>query len=86
VRYSHWFGVRNNLAMEYFYTTRGSFGRLPGQAVEHKHAGRIDWRLPVYGDLDAQLVYGIERISNLNLTAGVDRTNQLVRFELRYRY
>lgn len=86
VRYSHWFGVRNNLGLEYFYTTRGSFGRLPGQTVERKHAGRLSWDLPVYGDISAQASYGIERTSNLNLVDGVDRTNQLLRVELRYRY
>ncbi|CAH2032330.1 capsule assembly Wzi family protein [Trichlorobacter ammonificans] len=86
VRYSHWFGARHNLALEYFYTTRGSFGRMPGQTTEMKHAGRLNWTLPVYGDIDAQLSYGIERINNLNLVAGVRQTNHLARFELRYRY
>jgi hypothetical protein len=54
--------------------------------MESKHAGRISWALPVYGYVDAQIGYGIERISNLNLVDGVGRTNQLLRFELRYRY
>ncbi len=86
VRYSHWFGVRNNLALEYFYTARGSFGRLPGQSVDEKHAGRVNWTLPVYGDLDAQVLYGIEAVKNVDLVGGEHRTNHLVRFELRYRY
>jgi hypothetical protein len=85
-RYSHWFGVRNNLALEYFYTERGRSYRMPGQVMESKHAGRLTWSLPVYGDLNAQASYGVERISNLNLVEDVDRTNQLLRLELRYRY
>ncbi len=86
LRYSHWFGARNNLALEYFYTTRGSFGRLPGQATEEKHAGRIDWTLPIYGSFDAQALYGIEAIKNVDLIGGTHRTNHLVKFELRYQY
>jgi hypothetical protein len=85
-RYSHWFGVRNNLALEYFYTNRGMASRVDGQAIERKHAGRIFWDLPLTADLDAQLGYGIEKISNLNLVGGVERTNQLVTLELRYCY
>ena len=89
-RGSHWFSVRNNVALEYIYTNRGKVGRIPvegvEQAVERKHAGRVFWNLPLYGDMDAQLGYGIEKISNLNLVAGAERTNQLVKFELRYRY
>ncbi|MHB8121793.1 MAG: capsule assembly Wzi family protein [Desulfuromonadaceae bacterium] len=89
-RFSHWFSARNNLALEYIHTNRGKVGRIPvagvDQAVERKHAGRIFWDLPLYGDMDAQLGYGIEKITNLNLIAGVERTNQLVKFELRYRY
>lgn len=85
-RFCHWFGVRNNLALEYIYTTRGETGRMQGQSVEHKHAGRVSWTLPVYGDMDAQATYGIEKISNLNLESGEHRTNQLVTIELRYRY
>lgn len=86
VRYSHWFNVRHNLALDYFYTVRGSFGALPGQSAESKHAGRINWTFPVFGDLDAQASYGIEGIRNYNLIAGAKQTNQLVRLELRYRY
>jgi len=85
-RYSHWFSVRNNLALEYFYTNRGMVSRMPGQAVERKHAGRIFWSLPLNDTIDAQLGYGIERVSNLNLSDGVDRTNQLLKIELRYCY
>jgi hypothetical protein len=85
-RYSHWFSVRNNLALEYFYTNRGMVGRMPGQAIEKKHAGRIFWSLPLNDSFDTQLGYGIERVSNLNLVEGVQQTNQLLNIELRYRY
>jgi hypothetical protein len=85
-RYSHWFSVRDNLALEYFYTNRGMVGRVPGQAIERKHAGRISWSLPLYGDVDAQVLYGIEKITNLNLVDNQDRTNQILNLELRYRY
>ena len=89
-RLSHWFSVRNNLALEYIYTNRGKVGRISvdgvDQAIEKKHAGRIFWNLPLYGDMDVQMGYGIEKIANLNLVAGDERTNQLVKFELKYRY
>jgi len=86
LRYSHWFSVRNNLALEYFYTNRGMASRAPGQAIERKHAGRVSWSLPLTDTFDARLGYGIERVSNLNLVEGAGRTNQLVNFELRYNY
>ena len=85
-RYSHWFGVRNRLALEYFYTERGRSYRTDNQVMESKHAGRIFWSLPLYGDVDAQLGYGIEKITNLNLVDGAGRTNQLLKFEMRYKY
>ncbi|MFZ2950301.1 MAG: capsule assembly Wzi family protein [Desulfuromonadaceae bacterium] len=85
-RLSHWFGVRSNLALEYIYTTRGMVGRVGVQAVEKKHAGRIFWDLPLTADLDAQVGYGIERITNLNLIGGVERTNQLLKFEVRKQF
>jgi hypothetical protein len=85
-RYSHWFGVRNNLALEYFYTERGRSYRTSSQVMESKHAGRLFWNVPVYGEVDGKLMYGIEKIDNLNLAAGATRTNQLLTFELRYRY
>jgi hypothetical protein len=85
-RVSHWFSVRNNLALEYIYTTRGMVGRIGEQAVERKHAGRIFWDLPLTVDMDAQLGYGIEKVANLNLVDGAVQTNQLLKLELRYRY
>lgn len=85
-RYSHWFSARNNLALEYIYTNRGMVSRMPGQAIERKHAGRISWALPLYGEINAQVLYGVEKIANLNLVDGADRTNQIFTVELRYRY
>lgn len=98
VRYSHWFSVRNNLALEYFHTERGNVGRVTvnnlgnfdpngvRQAVERKNAARIFWNLPLYGDADLGMMYGWERINNFNLVGGVDRTNQLFKVDLSYRY
>lgn len=98
VRYSHWFSTRNNLALEYYYTERGSVGRVAvdsagnydpdgvRQSVERKNACRVSWRLPVYGDVDMNLLYGWERVNNHNLVSGADRTNQLFKMELSYRY
>jgi len=85
-RYSHWFSARNNLALEYFHTNRGMVGRVAGQAIERKNAGRISWTLPLYSGLDTQFLYGIEKINNLNLVDGAQRTNQLFSVELHYRY
>lgn len=85
-RYSHWLSVRSNLALEYIYTTRGMVGRMPGQAVEKKHAGRIFCSLPVLGDIDALIGYGIEHVTNFNLVNNSEKTNQLFRFELKYMY
>lgn len=98
LRYSHWFSVRNNLALEFFRTDRGHEGRVtvdaagrfdPNgimQSIEKKHAGRVSWTLPVHGDLDMNLLYGIEKVENVELVAGEDRTNQLFKAEVRYRY
>ncbi len=99
VRYSHAFSARNSVALEYFHTDRGQEGRVKVnssgqfdpvngvmQAMEHKDAGRISWTLPIYGEVDGQLLYGFEKINNLNLVEGAKRSNQLFSFELRYRY
>lgn len=98
VRASHWFSVRNNLALEYIHTERGNLGRVtvnaggafdPNgtlQAVERKNAVRVLWQLPVRGDFDMLLMYGWERINNLNLVGGSNRTNQMVKVDLSYRY
>jgi hypothetical protein len=98
LRYSHWFSPRNNLALECFRTTRGDVGRVrvdaanqfdPNgvmQAVERKIAVRAFWTVPVHGEWNALLSYGREWIENLELRRGVERSNQLVRVELSYRY
>lgn len=97
-RYSHWFSARNNLALEFIRTDRGHEGRVSvdsvgrfnpngvKQAVEKKHAGRVSWSLPVYGDVDMNFLYGLEKITNVELVTGEERTNQLFRAELRYQY
>jgi len=85
-RGSHWFSARNNLALEYIYTNRGTTGRIAPQAIERKHAARVFWDLPLAAGLDAQIGYGVERINNLNLVSGVAQTNQLVKIELKYHY
>lgn len=98
LRYSHWFSPRNNLALELIRTDRGHEGRVhvdasgnydPAgvrQAEERKHAVRVSWRLPVYGDVDMNLLYGWERVDNYNLISGNDQTNHLFRMDLSYRY
>ena len=99
VRYSHWFSIRNRLALEYYHTERGNLGRVPVnssgqvdlqngvlQAVERKNSVRTFWDLPLHGDFDLQLMYGWERIHNLNLMEGVDRTNQIFKMDVSYRY
>jgi len=85
-RYRHWFSARQNLALEYIYTDRGRTGRVEGQTLEEKHAGRIWYNMPLYGDLDLGLMYGFEHIENLNLVPDVSRNNQLVKLDLSYRY
>ena len=86
LRYSHWFSVRNNLALEYFHTDRGKYGKVVGQAVEYKNAGRVFWNFPLHEKLDCGLMYGLEGINNLNLVGGGKRTNQLLKIDLSYRY
>jgi len=100
VRFSHWFSVRNNLALEYFHTERGNRGRVrvdsngkpddsnngKMQAVERKNAARVFWNLPLYGDSDLNLMYGWERIHNFDLVQGDSRTNQIFKVDISYRY
>lgn len=86
LRYRHWFSARENFGLDYAYTTRGNLGRLPGQALESKHAARLIWNRPLADHLDMRLSYGIERINNLNLVDGIDRTNNLAVAELLYSY
>jgi Capsule assembly protein Wzi len=84
--YTHWFSPRNRVALDYFFTERGNGGRMPGQAVERKNAGRLWWTVPVKGETDAKLMYGVEKISNFDLVGGDTRTNQILLMELSYRY
>ena len=98
LRYSHWFSVRNNLALECYRTSRGDYGRVtvnssgafdPNgtmQAIERKYALRAFWNFPVSGNWNALLMYGHEWIDNLELRQGEKRTNQLFRAELTYKY
>jgi hypothetical protein len=97
-RYSHWFSPRNILALEYFHTERGDVGRVSlnsagevdengtRQSIEKKNAVRAFWNLPLYGDMDLNLMYGWEHIDNLNLVGGEDRNNQIFRMDISYRY
>jgi hypothetical protein len=98
LRYSHWFSVRNNLALELIRTERGNVGRVKVnsagkfdengtlQAKERKNAVRAIWNFPLYGDMDMNLMYGWESIHNINLVGGDNRTNQIFRLDLSYRY
>lgn len=98
LRYSHWFSVRNNLALEAFHTRRGDYGRLTVdetgrydaggvmQAIERKNALRASWTFPVFKEWSALFLYGQEWIHNYELRAGATRMNQLLRAELTYRY
>jgi hypothetical protein len=90
LRYSHWFTARNNLALEYWHGERGNLGRVPVngvmQAVERKDSARAVWSFPLYGDFDCGILYGLERVRNKDLAGGVNRTNQLLKLEVSYRY
>jgi hypothetical protein len=89
-RYSHWFTARNNLALEYWHGERGNLGRVPVdgvmQAVERKDSARAAWSFPLYGDFDCGILYGLERVRNKDLVGGANRTNQLLKLEVSYRY
>jgi len=85
-RYQHWVSAREKVGLDYFYTTRGNLGRLAGQSLERKHSVRGFWKLPLSAKLDLQLLYGWEKIKNLNLVDGVDRINHLATAELAYRF
>lgn len=97
-RYTHYIAPRISLSLDYFHTERGNRGRVPVnnqggfdangvmQAVERANAGRIAANLPIYGDWDMNLAYGAERIDNFNLVPGVNRTNQLFKVDISWRY
>ncbi|QWV91944.1 capsule assembly Wzi family protein [Geomonas oryzisoli] len=98
LRYSHWFSVRNNLALEAFHTRRGDYGRVTVnaagrfdaagtmQSIERKNALRATWTFPFSKEWNALLLYGQEWIHNYELRAGDTRMNRLLRAELSYRY
>ncbi|TWJ26364.1 capsule assembly Wzi family protein [Geobacter argillaceus] len=97
-RYTHYLSPRMSLSLDYFHTERGNRGRVPVnsqgafdangvmQAVERANAGRFSMNLPIVGDIDLNLMYGAERINNVSLVAGVNRTNQLLKVDISYRY
>lgn len=98
VRLGHWFSARNRLALDYIHTERGGFGRVPVnssgafdangtmQAIERKNGWRISWEIPIAKELELGLMYGWERIENFNLVGGDDRTNQIGKVDLAWRY
>ena len=97
-RYTHYFSPRCNLSLDYLHTERGNLGRVrvngqgnfdPNgvmQAVERANAGRLVATIPVFRDLDLNLMYGVERIDNFDLVAGDNRTSQLAKVDLSFRY
>jgi hypothetical protein len=89
-RYSHWFGVRNNVALEYIHGERGNLGRVTVdnslQAVERKDSWRGSWTLPLGENVNFGFMYGVELVRNMNLVSGENRTNQLLKGELTYLY
>ncbi|WP_224957434.1 capsule assembly Wzi family protein [Geomonas subterranea] len=98
LRYSHWFSVRNNLALEAFHTRRGDYGRVTVdatgrfdaagvmQAIERKNALRASWTFPFSKEWNALLLYGQEWIHNYELRAGDTQMNRLLRAELTYKF
>lgn len=84
--YSHWFSALERAGVDYIYTTRGNTGRLAGQALERKNALRAFWTVPLAAHLDLKLIYGLERVTNLNLQSNVSATNNLAVAELQYRF
>lgn len=97
-RFTHYLSPRISLSLDYFHTERGNRGRVPVnsqggfdangimQAVERSNAGRVAANLPLHGDWEMNLMYGVERIDNFNLVAGENRTNQLFKVDISYRY
>ena len=84
--FSHWFSARERAGVDYIHTTRGNTGRLAGQALERKNSIRGFWTVPLSDHLDMKLVYGLERVTNLNLQSNVSATNNLAVAELQYRF
>jgi hypothetical protein len=91
LRYSHWFSLKNRVALEYFHSERGNSGRVViengiNQTVERKNSLRGFWNMPLSDSLNLGFMYGWERIHNLNLVGGVNQTNQVVDVDLKYMY
>lgn len=97
-RYSRWFSVRNNLALEYFHLERGNTGRVTidssgafdangaPQAKERTDGGRVIWTVPVHGNIDLRLQYGASWVRNLNLMSRVNQTNHVGLLDVSYKY
>lgn len=99
LRYRHWFAARNCIMLDYIHGERGNLGRVPvdgsgaldllngvKQAVERRNAYRIWWNFLMFDHFDVSIMYGRERIHNLNLVGGARKTNQLVTTGLSYRF
>jgi hypothetical protein len=86
LEYRHWFSARESVGIDYFNTQRGISGRLPGQAIEEKHAVRGFWAHPLAARLDLKLTYGWEKVRNPDLQYGSDRTNNIFVAETAYRF
>jgi len=85
-RYRHWLSVREFAGVDYIHTTRGNTGRVDGQSLERLNAIRAFWNYPLADRLDIKLLYGWEKVENLNLDGGAQRTNNLATAELSCRF
>ncbi len=86
VRYTHYFSTRNSVSLDYIHTNRGLEGRIANQQAEEKNAGRLFWALPLFGDVNMNIMYGWERINNFNLVSDLQQTNQIFKVDVTYRY
>jgi len=85
-RYRHWMAVREFAGVDYIHTTRGNTGRVDGQSLERLDAIRAFWHYPLAEKLDLKLVYGWEKVENLNLVGDAQRTNNIATAELSCRF
>jgi len=85
-RYRHWLSAREFAGADYIHTERGNTGRVDGQSLERVNAVRAFWNYPLAEKLDIKLLYGWERVENLNLAGGQQRTNNLATAELTCRF
>jgi hypothetical protein len=99
LRYRHWFSARSCLMLDFIHGERGNLGRVPVdasgrvdqlngvlQAVERRNSYRIWWNFPMFDRVDVSVMYGRERIHNLNLAGGARKTNQLLTTGFSYRF